>query len=217
VMRVSDRITVLRDGNKIATLEQDSTNVDELISLILGHEMQKPLLQEKYQRERSKILLTVEDLSSDVFENVSFNLAEGEVLGIYGAIGAGHFDLAKAIFGMYRFDSGTIAVDGHKFPKNFSASYAIQHGLAYATESRRKTLMMDEPVYRNIAMPHLQRIGGIFSKTAQEVKVAAAAVTRVNLQPPDPFNAVGKLSGGNLVTSKKSSSHAGLRFPPKFS
>jgi ribose transport system ATP-binding protein len=212
VMTVSDRITVLRDGQKIATLDQSSTSVDELISLILGHEMQKPLAQERNQAEISKILLSVEDLKSDVFENVSFNLAAGEVLGIYGAIGAGHFDLAKAIFGMYRFDTGTIVVDGHKFPKNFSSAYAIQHGLAYATESRRKTLMMDEAVYRNIAMPHLQRIGRLFSRTNQEIKLAEAIVPRVNLQPPDPFNAVGKLSGGN---QQKVVIARWLAYPPK--
>jgi ribose transport system ATP-binding protein len=212
VMRVSDRITVLRDGHKITTLDQTSTNVDELISLILGHDVQKSLSLVKSKQETSEILLTVEDLHSDVFEDVSLNLARGEILGVYGAIGAGHFDLAKAIFGMYRFDRGTIVVDGHKFPKNFSATYAIEHGLAYATESRRKTLMMDEPVYRNIAMPHLKRISKLFSIAQQEIKIAHSAVKRVNLQPPDPLNAVGKLSGGN---QQKVVIARWLAFPPK--
>jgi ribose transport system ATP-binding protein len=212
VMRVSDRITVLRDGHKIATLDQSSTNVDELISLILGHEVQESIAPVKSKQDSSETLLTVEDLHSDVFENVSLNLAAGEILGVYGAVGAGHFDLAKAIFGMYRFDSGTIVVDGHKFPQNFSASYAIEHGLAYATESRRKTLMMDEAVYRNVAMPHLKRIGKIFSRAQEEIKIAHSAVKRVNLQPPDPLNAVGKLSGGN---QQKVVIARWLAFPPK--
>jgi ribose transport system ATP-binding protein len=212
VMRVSDRITVLRDGHKIATLEQSSTNVDELISLILGHEVQKSLSPVSTKLEASKILLTIDELSADVFENISFNLAAGEILGVYGAIGAGHFDLAKAIFGMYRVDSGTIVVDGHKFPENFSAGYAIEHGLAYATESRRKTLMMDEAIYRNVAMPHLKRIGKLFSLAKQEISIAQSAVQRVNLQPPDPLNAVGKLSGGN---QQKVVIARWLAFPPK--
>jgi ribose transport system ATP-binding protein len=212
VMRVSDRITVLRDGHKIASLDQNSTNVDELISLILGHEVQKSIAPVKSKQDSSETLLTVEDLHSDVFENISLNLAAGEILGVYGAVGAGHFDLAKAIFGMYRFDSGTIVVDGHKFPQNFSASYAIEHGLAYATESRRKTLMMDEAVYRNVAMPHLKRIGKIFSRAQEEIKIAHTAVKRVNLQPSDPLNAVGKLSGGN---QQKVVIARWLAFPPK--
>jgi ribose transport system ATP-binding protein len=212
VMRVSDRITVLRDGHKIASLDQNSTNVDELISLILGHEVQKSIAPIKSKQDSSETLLTVEDLHSDVFENVSLTLGAGEILGVYGAVGAGHFDLAKAIFGMYRFDSGTIVVDGHKFPQNFSASYAIEHGLAYATESRRKTLMMDEAVYRNVAMPHLKRIGKIFSRAQEEIKIAHSAVKRVNLQPPDPLNAVGKLSGGN---QQKVVIARWLAFPPK--
>lgn len=212
VMRVSDRITVLRDGYKIATLDKPDTSVDELVSLILGHEVQPSLSRTTNKQKTSDILLTIEDLSSDVFENISMNIAAGEVVGIYGAIGAGHFNLARAVFGMYRFDSGTIVVDGHKFPKNFSSNYAIKHGLAYATESRRKTLMMDEAVYRNITMPHLNQIGTIFPRAKQEIGVAKPALERVNVQPPDPVNAVGKLSGGN---QQKVVIARWLAFPPK--
>src|SRR5690606_19315991 len=134
VMRVADRVTVLRDGRKIKTLDKTSTNVDELISLILGREVNETLVQTTTHSDK-EALLTVEHLSADVFTDVSFSVAKGEIVGVYGAIGAGHFDLARAIFGAYRFDRGTIVLDGHTFRPDFSTSYAIRQGMAYATES----------------------------------------------------------------------------------
>jgi ribose transport system ATP-binding protein len=153
----------------------------------------------------------VKNLSADVFTDISVRVNKGEIVGLYGAIGAGHFDLARAVFGMYRYDSGTISVDGHKFPASFDASYAIDHGLAYATESRRKSLFMDEPIFRNVMMPHLKRIGA-FPRPQQELAVARPAVQRVNVQPSDPLNPVGKLSGGN---QQKVVIARWLAYPPK--
>lgn len=211
VMRVADRITVLRDGRKIDTLEQRETSMDEIIALMLGHEVQAATKTEA-KPATIQDLLTIQSLTADVFDNVTFSVGAGEIVGLYGAIGAGHFDVARAIFGMYRFDSGTITLDGHQFPKHFSASYAIKHGLAYATESRRKTLLMDQPIYRNITMPHLYRIGTWIPGQQQELDIAQVPIERVNVQPRDPLNPVGKLSGGN---QQKVVIARWMAFPPK--
>jgi ribose transport system ATP-binding protein len=211
VMRVADRVTVLRDGRKIKTLDKTSTNVDELISLVLGHEVNKAPVQET-TRSEGQALLTIDGLTADVFTDVSFSVAKSEIVGVYGAIGAGHFDLARAIFGMYRFDKGAITLDGQPFPADFSTSYAIKKGLAYATESRRKTLLMEEAIYRNVTMPHLNRIGKLFPLLRQELDVAQPVIERVNVQPSNPLNAVGKLSGGN---QQKVVIARWMAFPPK--
>jgi ribose transport system ATP-binding protein len=213
VMRVADRITVLRDGRKVDTLERKDTNIDQLISLILGRQVNAtlpPALPEA--TERDHILLEVKDLSGGVFTNVNFQVLAGQVLGIYGPIGAGHFDVARAIFGMYRFDHGTIIVDGEELPGNFSARQAIKRGLAYATESRRRSLFLDEPIYRNITLPYLPRIGGLIPNPAHELEVALPAMTRTNVQPPDPLNTAGKLSGGN---QQKVAIARWITYPPK--
>jgi ribose transport system ATP-binding protein len=211
VMRVADRITVLRDGHKVDTLEKSATSVNKLISLILGHEIESappPVIA----KADGQPLLEINDLNADVFSHVSLKVNKGEIVGIYGAIGAGHFDLARAVFGMYRYDSGSISVEGKSFPRQFSASYAIAHGLAYATESRRKSLFMDEMIYRNVTMPHLGKIGALFPSLSQELQVAQQPLERVNVQPPDPMNPVGKLSGGN---QQKVVIARWLAFPPK--
>lgn len=212
VMHVSDRITVLRDGRKVTTLDKKETNMDEVISFILGREINAKLPEATTQKD-GHTLLEVRDLSADVFSKVNLKVEQGEVVGLYGAIGAGHFDLARALFGMYRFDSGTITVDGKQFPKDFSARYAIKHGLAYATESRRKSLFMEEAIYRNVMIPHLHRLGQVFAPQASyELETARPQIALTGVHPSDPFNPVGQLSGGN---QQKVAIARWLPFPPK--
>jgi ribose transport system ATP-binding protein len=211
VMRVADRITVLRDGRKVATVETPTTSKSHLISLILGREL-NATLPSAAERSSAKTMLSVKDLNAGVFNDVSFEVGAGEIVGLYGPVGAGHFDVARALFGMFRYDSGVITVDGHQFPGSFSARYAIKHGIAFATESRRKSLFMDEANYRNITLPHLNRIGRITPTHMQEVKVARPAMEMVNVQPCEPDNAVGTLSGGN---QQKIAIARWLTFPPR--
>lgn len=212
VMHVSDRITVLRDGHKVTTLDKKATHMDEVISFILGREINATLPEATTQKD-GHTLLEVRDLCADVFSHVNLKVEQGEVVGLYGAIGAGHFDLARAIFGMYRFDSGTITVDGKAFPKDFSARFAIKHGLAYATESRRKSLFMEDAIYRNVMMPHLHQLGRVFAPQANyELEAARPQIALTGVHPADPFNPVGQLSGGN---QQKVAIARWLPFPPK--
>lgn len=212
VMRVADRVTVLRDGQKVSTLNAADTDVHNLISLILGREINAALPAVTAQTD-GHTLLEVRDLAADVFTGINLKVQQGEVVGLYGAIGAGHFDLARAIFGMYRYDSGTITVDGKTFPRSFSARYAIENGLAYATESRRKSLFMDEAIYRNVMMPHLQRVGRLLTpQPARELQLAQPQITLTGVHPADPYNPVGQLSGGN---QQKVAIARWLPYPPK--
>jgi ribose transport system ATP-binding protein len=212
VMRVADRITVLRDGQRVATLDKTATNINELISLILGHEIDATL-PAATQTANQPVLLDARDMTADVFKSVSLKVHKGEVVGLYGALGAGHFDLARALFGMYRYDAGSVSVDGRAFPRGFSARYAIQHGLAYASESRRMSLFMDEPIFRNVMLPHLPRIGRLINPSRnKELTLAKPQIALTGVHPPDPLNPVGQLSGGN---QQKVAIARWLPFPPK--
>jgi ribose transport system ATP-binding protein len=211
VMRIADRITVLRDGCKVATLERDQTNTQQLISLILGRET-NAALPSAVVKEREQILLDVNGLSADVFSDVTFQLRAGEIIGIYGPVGAGHFDLARAIYGTYRFDTGTLAVEGVSFPHPHSVPLAIQRGIAYTSESRRKGLFLEEPIYKNVTLPHLRRMARLVPRQKQEIAVTEPVVKQVNVQPPDVYSPVGQLSGGN---QQKVAIARWLVFPPK--
>lgn len=211
VMRVADRVTVLRDSHKVATVNAAETSKTQLISLILGREMNAVLPSAK-DMTNERVLLSIKHLSGGAFDDVSLDVAAGEIVGLYGPFGAGQFDIARALFGMFRYDSGTITVDGQQFPHDFSARYAINHGIAYVTESRRKSLFMDEANYRNITLPHLNRIGGFRPRYSQEVSVARPAMELVNVQPCRPENPVGTLSGGN---QQKVAIARWITFPPK--
>jgi len=211
VMRVADRVTVLRDGHKVGTINAAETSKTDLISLILGREMNAVLPSAK-ETSSERTLLSIKNLSGGVFNDINLNVAAGEIVGLYGPFGAGQFDIARALFGMFRYDSGTITVDGHQFPQNFSARYAIKRGIAYVTESRRKSLFMDEANYRNITLPHLARIGGMRPRLSQELSVARPAMELVNVQPCRPENPVGTLSGGN---QQKVAIARWITFPPK--
>lgn len=212
VMRVADRVTVLRDGSRVGTLDKASTSVNELISLILGHEINAELPAATSQKD-AHVLLEVKGLTADVFSGVDLAVYQGEVVGLYGAVGSGHFDLARALFGMYHFDSGSVAVDGRAFPASYSSRYAIRHGLAYASESRRMSLFMDEPNYRNVMMPHLERIGRVFAPNkSRELALAKPQIQLTGVTPSDPLNPTGQLSGGN---QQKVAIARWLPFPPK--
>ena len=212
VLQVADRITVLRNGISVATLTRAEATLDMLIELMLGREVSRTTHPDDITSEYEGNLLELKSMTSDAFTDINLNVGRGEIVGIYGAIGAGHFDLARAIFGLYKFDEGTITLDGETFPPRHSSRYAIDHGLAYAIESRRKSLLMDEPIFRNITMPHLAKIARLVPQRAQEIKVAEPAIEQVNVIPPDPVNPVGKLSGGN---QQKVAIARWLTFPPK--
>jgi ribose transport system ATP-binding protein len=212
VLQVADRITVLRNGSSVATLSRAEASLDRIIELMLGHEVSHSARSVTIESTQKQPLLEAKELSSDAFKNISLQVGKGEIVGLYGAIGAGHFDVARALFGLYKLDHGQITLDGKHFPANHSARYAIRHGLAYVIEARRKSLLMDDPIYRNITMPHLERIGRFVPQRSQELAAASPTITQVGVNPPDPLNPVGKLSGGN---QQKVAIARWLTFPPK--
>jgi ribose transport system ATP-binding protein len=211
VLRVADRITVLRDGKGIATLARADASAERLISLILDRAIDAKLPQTVSQKEEHT-LLAVDHLCGESFHDISLQIRAGEIVGLYGPVGAGHFDVARAIFGLYRIRSGTITMGGKTFPSHYDTTFAIRHGIAYTSESRRKSLFLDQPIFRNITLPHLNRISPRIPKPLREVEVARKAITQVNVHPPDPYNLVGHLSGGN---QQKVSIAQWLPFPPK--
>jgi ribose transport system ATP-binding protein len=141
-------------------------------------------------------VLVVRNLSKPrAFENVSFELRAGEILGLYGLIGSGHFELGEAIYGLVKPSSGSMELAGS--PLRGSPRKAIDRGIAYVPPSRRTGLFLEKPIYQNVSLPWLAKISGFVPAVGREVKVADEVVHRVGVRPPDPLKEVVFLSGGN--------------------
>lgn len=194
---VCDRITVLRDGKHVGTFPVSEVNTEKLISLMVGRSVSfERMAGDKFGEE----ILRVENISlAGNYENISFSLRKGEILGITGLVGAGRTEMVQALFGLNRPSSGSIYLEGKKIsPKN--PQEAKEMGIAYIPESRQtEGLILRQNVARNITLP-------IIREFAKKVKlldfkelfaVARTWISNLDVRPNYPDMLVSKLSGGN--------------------
>ncbi len=196
VFRISDRVTVMRDGRYVATKLTNDTNRKELISLMVGRE-----LKESYPSRLNppgEIALEVKNLSGNGDKNISFSVRQGEILGISGLVGAGRTELAMLLFGAVPIDGGEIWVDG-KPVQIQSPQAAIQQGIGLLTEDRKgQGLFLEMGVGWNISFPIIRRLShyGIVD-TQRENEMAEKYKQRINIKTPSLMQRVINLSGGN--------------------
>ena len=197
--QISDRITVMRDSRYVDTVSTADTTKDQIISMMVGRTIfeSTPELPDIPSQE---IALEVRGLNrGKVLQDISFNLKKGEILGFAGLMGAGRTEVARAIFGADRYDSGEIRVKGKpvqiRHPKD-----AVRHGIAYLSEDRKRYgLALGLDVEVNIALASMRRfISGLGwisttkTRTAGEKQVKALAIKTPGLK-----QRVKNLSGGN--------------------
>lgn len=196
VLEISDRISVLRDGEFIGTVEKENTSADSIIEMMVGRKVQ---IETQVSSAQTDIpLLQAENLSGDGFEKISFTLHRGEILGFAGLVGAGRSEVARAIFGDRSIHSGKLLLDGK--PVQFRLPQdAIKAGLAMVQEDRKVlSLFMDMPILYNISMaqlPQMAKSGFINSKA--ERQAANKFVERLNIKLSEVQAPVSSLSGGN--------------------
>lgn len=196
VLRISDRISVLRDGQYIGTVEKKEATVDSVIEMMVGRKVLVESMIGKGYGETA--LLHVEHLSGDGFQDVSFTLHQGEILGFAGLVGAGRSEVAKAIFGAEPIKSGSVTVAGkpvhYRQPKD-----AIADGLAMVQEDRKVlSLFLEMPILHNISMASLPRMGRAgFIKGKEELQTSEKFVGQLNIKLSELHARVNSLSGGN--------------------
>src|SRR5262249_24096947 len=134
LFEIGDRVTVLRDGKNVGTREIREVTKAELIRLMVNRELTNQF--PKIRAERGAEVMKVENLSSNALKHVSFSLHRGEVLGIAGLLGSGRTELARAIFGVDKIQSGNIFVKG-ELQQIKSPRQAINIGLGFLTEDRK--------------------------------------------------------------------------------
>ncbi len=197
VFELADRITVLRDGGHVITAPTSELTSESLIRYMVGREL--TALFPKGEAEVGDVRLDVGHLTrKGVFEDVSFQLRRGEILGFAGLVGAGRTEVARVIFGLDRADAGEIRIDNQ--PVNISSPrVAMRHGLAYVPEDRRQQgLVMDFSIAANMTLPILQqvsRLGVVNRQREREIATSYSQQLRVRSAGIDQL--VKALSGGN--------------------
>ncbi|HTJ91957.1 MAG TPA: sugar ABC transporter ATP-binding protein [Pararobbsia sp.] len=208
IMRISDDISVMRDGLSIATVKRDRTTIGALIAQMVGREMKDvyPRRATPY-RQQGEPLLSVRNLTRDtVFNDVSFDVHPGEVLGFFGLIGAGRSDVMNALFGITRAQ-GEIRIDGQPLRLR-SPEDAIAAGIAFVTEDRKhQGLVLMHSIAQNVTMASFARSGSRFGILSEQYErdETDRAIARMKIKAAGPHQAVGNLSGGNqqkVVLSK---------------
>lgn len=196
IFRLSDRVTVLRDGKCITTLETANTKKNELIKLMVGRELTESFpLRNKPATETS---LSLRNVSGNGVKDITFDVKYGEILGLAGLIGAGRTELMQLLFGYEKMTSGEIILEGKTIsPKN--CVDAINSGIALVPEDRkRQGVILDMTIQENISMPILKKLSKFFKiNAAKEVTVAKDYMKSLQIKAPTMKQKVNNLSGGN--------------------
>lgn len=197
VFRLADRVTVLRDGKLVGTFNAADVTREQLIQLMVG----RPVSQ-YYERTSAKIgdvLLEVKGLKSrGRFNDVSFEVRSGEVVGIAGLVGSGRSSIAQALFGMLPTDGGEVKWCGENTQIR-NPAHAMQLGIVYVPEDRFKQgLVTQMSVRENMTLAILRQIASMgVTKTKHEYELSQEMVERLRIHPPDVRRRVKFLSGGN--------------------
>lgn len=197
LFEISDRITVMRDGQYIGTRITKESNKDELISIMVGRE-----LTQYYTRTLHPLGDNVLEIRGftrkGVFQDVNFHVKRGEILGFAGLIGAGRSEIMKAVFGIDGYHSGTLILEGRE-RKFKNAQQAIRSGIGLLPEDRKKEgLVLINTVGFNMTLSVLNEfINGIFIKWKKKHSIIQEYVESLSIKTPSVEQIVNNLSGGN--------------------
>jgi len=197
VFQITDRITVLRDGKKVGTVDTKETNKNHLISMMVGSELET--FFNKREVPLGPPVLEVTDLTiKDILKDVSFQIRKGEIVGLFGLIGSGQINIIRALYGLEKIDSGQISISGKKVSIG-SPQEGLQHKIGFMPIDRKAEALAPEmSVAANITMANIDRIGkGIFFNRGLETKQAKKWVRDVAIKSPSINTEVNNLSGGN--------------------
>ncbi len=196
VMALADRVTVLRDGERVACEQAADLDEEQLIALMVGRELGQGF--PAADRTPGPCALEVEGLTTDRVQDISFRVCAGEIVGFSGLMGAGRTELARAVMGADRRRAGTITIDGVTVPAN-APPQARTLGLGLVPEDRRADgLFAQQSVRANASVAALEqfcRAGHV--QVGMERQQVGALVARLRLRPPDQEQTIARLSGGN--------------------
>jgi ABC-type sugar transport system ATPase subunit len=198
VLKISDTITVLRDGLNVGTIDGKEANQDKLVHMMVGRELKN--LFPKSSAIIGEVIFEVKNLVSRNLgiKNVSFNLRRGEILGIFGLVGSKRTELARSIFGAEKIDSGEIYMEG-KLIKNKNTEYMAAAGVGFIPEDRKQSGIFPVlSVAKNISISSLNKIskGNVIRKNFENL-IVTEIVKKMDVRTPNIERKIIYLSGGN--------------------
>ncbi|AUZ88664.1 D-xylose ABC transporter ATP-binding protein [Arthrobacter agilis] len=199
VFGLCDRITVMRDGTYIATHATEATSVQAIVREMVGRDIDALFPKTETETETGDVVLLVSGLTRPgVFHDIDFEVRAGEIVALSGLVGAGRTEVARAVFGIDRYESGTVEMSGRPLRRKDPRA-AIDAGIGFVPEDRRKQgLVMELSVERNAALTlrhSLARFGIISGRAEREA--AQTWGKRLQVKAGSPEHAVSTLSGGN--------------------
>jgi rhamnose transport system ATP-binding protein len=197
IFRIADRYCVFRDGERVGAGLIGETSHNELVRLMVGRSVDQ--IFPKTKAEIGETVLAVSGYSHPTeFEDIGFELRQGEILGFYGLVGAGRSELMQALFGITRPSGGTVRI-GSEAASIRSTADAIDHGIVYVPEERgQQGTIAGLPIFQNMTLPSLPKTSrGGFIRLAEEFKLAREYTARLDLRAAALDRDVSTLSGGN--------------------
>ena len=196
---ISDRVTVMRDGEYVGTLITKDCTKDDIIKLMVGRTVFMEPKTESAVKEGAEVVLKCEHLSrGKAVKDVSFELRKGEILGFSGLMGAGRTEVARLLFGADKRDSGKIYVHGKELDIQSTVD-AVKAGIGYLSEDRKRYgLLVDKSVEENTCLASLEKLDkGIFIDEKKCKEISEKYVEELKTKTPGVSQIIKKLSGGN--------------------
>ncbi len=199
INRISDRITVMRDGEYVGTLITAETTKDEIVKMMVGRVIYGDKKEKSTVSDDAEVVLEVKNLNrGKEIKDVSFKLRRGEILGFSGLMGAGRTEVARAIYGADKLDSGEIYINGKRV-RNKTPEEAVKNGICYLSEDRKRYgLLLDKSVAENSVLSNLDDY--ISFGFINDVKIEEAAEkenAKLKTKTPSMKQLLKNLSGGN--------------------
>jgi ribose transport system ATP-binding protein len=200
VQRICDRVTVLRDGKFVAEIDNAKRDVskDLLVRYMVGRELSSYFPPRSAKAAGEKVIEVSGLCKRGMFQDISFDLRKGEILGFFGLVGAGRTELMKAIFGEIQADSGQVRQAGVE-TKNRRPMDAIGNRIAFVPEDRKKEgLILSMSLSDNVALPNPRLVSGMgILRKGKKANLAAESIEKVRIRPALPERQAGEFSGGN--------------------
>ncbi len=202
VTAVADRVTILKNAKKVATLDNQALSKARLIELMIGRDATE--LAAASARTvtlppavAAPPMVEIDGLSiAGSVHDLDLTIRAGEIVGMFGFLGAGMTELARALFGQIVPDTGTVRLDG-RVVRPRSPNEAKRLGIAYLTENRRSTIFPRHEIYKNVTLAHLDRLVPTIFRSDAEIAIARGQMRRTGVRPQQPSLLAGALSGGN--------------------